>query len=362
MRAKSNEKPYNRNYLYKAGLLTSMYPDSKPNPNLNQNYKQFANVQSSNLFSGNSKAKCKILPLSSNLKGKGLPQRSRSPKIPNTFTKYSQILHIPKTEVTNVSPNTIALTERPATSLNDFNYNVDSAQFSSFGGYNQNQGVEVRKSLEELGERNEDNFYLSDLDIIDIALGMNDNMNQNTIINYETNNLTKKETKKVEKNPFEYNQDILINEYTNNQNNQFSTNEGGFNTYYESIIPKNDAQLNQPVSEYQPQIPLKENELTIVQSKPSTTNDIYGEYIKSDYNYNYNFNSPFEIKDNNSFEMPNTKIAKEPSLSQKPINIEDNIRYSILESTHNEQNDLENIYIIAEAEMLEQEKKKLGNH
>ena len=47
MRAKSNEKSYNRNYLYKAGLLTSMYPDSKPNPNLNQNYKQFANVQKS---------------------------------------------------------------------------------------------------------------------------------------------------------------------------------------------------------------------------------------------------------------------------------------------------------------------------
>ena len=306
MRAKSSEKPYNRNFLDKAGFF-SMYPDSKPDPNLNEKYKQFANVQSSNLFSGNSKAKCKIVPLSSNLKGKGLPQRSRSPKIPNTFTKYSQILQIPKTEITNVSRNTIAITERPATSLNTFNYNVDSAQFSSFGGYNQNQGVEVRKSLEELNARNEENFYLSDLDIIDIALSMNDNMNQNTIINYETNNLTKKETKKVDKNPFEYNQDILVNEFTNNQNNQYTTNEGEFNTYYESIIPKNDAQLNQPVSAYQPQFPLKENELTIIQSEPSTTNEILNDYFKNDYNYNYNYNS---------FEMQNTKIGNESSLSK----------------------------------------------
>lgn len=519
MRAKSNEKPYNRNFIDKTGPLISEYSTSKPNPNLNEKNKKYGNIQNSNLYTGNSKANCKILPLGLNQKDKGLTHRSRSPKIQNTFTKYAQILQKPKTEITDFSGSAMPLTERSASSLNIFNFNADSAKFSSLGGYNQNQGVEVPKSLNELNVRNEDNFYLSDLDIVDIALSMNENTKQNTYVNYETNNLTKKETKKVEKNPFEYNKGIQVNElkYTNNQNNQFSTNEGEFCPYCESLKAK-----NQTVSTYQPQLPLKENELTNIQTTTTTSTDILNDYFKNDYNfnteqiqipettemkpdltniiqnpstyanyefsqpssnevkqefrnsstqtesndlflnvslkidpyettfqnvnlisrasnrgninklgeinqdfailqsidlssrpdsqnqnpvipdmidtlnleqspfatvskiehseqktenlpqneiilksepeYNYNYdNIPFEIKDNNPFEVQNTRIGNESSLSKKEANTQDSIRYSVIESSHDEAKDLENIYIIAEAEMLEQEKKSSQN-
>ena len=84
--------------------------------------------------------------------------------------------------------------------------------------------------------------------------------------------------------------------------------------------------------------------------------------LKSEPEYNYNYdNIPFEIKDNNPFEVQNTRIGNESSLSKKEANTQDSIRYSVIESSHDEAKDLENIYIIAEAEMLEQEKKSSQN-
>ena len=311
MRAKSSEKLNTRNFLEKIESSIAEYPTSRLGPKFEKN------KNSSNLLNENFGANPKV-PSSKNL----LPKTNSSNK--NQFAKSQNqiennlsVLQRTKTEITGLSGSMMPITEQSTSSANDFNFNFDSAQFSSLGEYNQNKnnasnvfenlGIEIPYPHKDFKVRDEENFYLSNEDIVNIAMSMNKNDNTNQKKNdiFETNSPTKVETKKDDKTTFEYNE-MPINELidTNNQNNQFSSNEGEFTSYCKIISTK----IEKPISINQPQLSLKkDNDLNNIQT--TSTNKILNDYLKNDHNFNresFKKMSDFKPELTNIIEYPST--------------------------------------------------------
>ena len=293
MEAKYNHISNNQNSLGKPTQSISEYPATKPKPKVNELNKRFANVKNLNVLNTNTEEYPKV-PSTQNASNQHLSNKIQSTNSQNSFENNSLELQKQKTEATGQSENNKPSMEQPITSTNDFNYNFESAQFSSLEDYNQNQnnpsnnfenlGVEQPNSQDDFKARNEQNFYLSNEDIANIVTDMNINMDQNINENFEINNQTnEEEAQKDEKNPFEYNE-IITNELvdTNNQNNQFSTNEGEFN-YSEYATTKKDNQTNQS---NQPKLQLKENKELKSNIQTSSTTEMYNDYFKNDFNFN----------------------------------------------------------------------------
>ena len=288
MKTKLEENFNNKNSKEEPRQSISEYPATIINGKVNEQSKKIINLLNENTESNHKTY------FSENIKTQSFSKRSQSPNNPNPIVNNVLVLQEPKTGVTFSSGDVIPITEKTSNSTNNFDFTFDSNQFPSLGEYNQtlnnksnnfdNLGIEIPNYQDTFNVRNEENFYLSNADIVNIALSMNDNMNQNANDNFETNNITKEGTKKDEKNNFEYN-DKLINELidSNELNNVISTNEGEFNCS-ENITTKKNDKSYQTVSTNQPQLPLKENELNSIQA--TYTTDIYNNYFQNDYNFN----------------------------------------------------------------------------
>ena len=313
MRAKSSEKFNNQKFLEKIEASTSEYPASKRGPKLKDN-KNF-DFQNLNILNENFDSKPKV-PLSKNLNFHNLSNKNQFTKSLNQIENNFSAVQRPKNEITGISRSMMPITEHSTNSSNDFNFNFDSGQFSSFGEYNQNQknssnnfeklGIKIPYPQKGFNVRDEENFYLSNEDIVNIAMSMNsnDNTNQKTNDIFGTNNLTEVETKTDEKNPFEYNEMPVVElKDTNNKKNQFSTNEGEFTSYCKIISTK----IEKPISINQSQLSSKENKK--LNNIPTTSsNEILDDY----FNNNFNFNSE-SIQKTSEFKPDLTNVIEYPS-------------------------------------------------
>ena len=316
----------------------SEYPATKPKKKVDEQNNKFAYVKNLNVLNTNTEEYLNV-PSTQNVTSKHLQNKNESINSQNSNGKNILDLQKTKTEETGQSGYMKPITEQSSSSTNDYNFNFDSAQFSSLGEITQNQnnasnnyekfgiennqndalynfgnlGVEIPNSQADFNNRNEENYYLSNEDLVNISSDMNVNSNLNINDNFEKKNSTNQDTKKDEKNPFEINE-MLINELidTNNVNNQISKNEGGYN-FSEYATTKNDDHSNHS---NQSQLPLKEKELNNIQTT-STTN-IYNDYFKNDSNYNFNMES---IQGTSSFQNDLKNINQH---SMANINIEYN--------------------------------------
>ena len=246
-----------------------------------------------------------------NINPQTFSNESQLPNNQNQIVNNTIFLTKSKTDIADLSENIMPITEKTSNSKNDFNFNFDAFQFSSLGEYNQNNnssnnltniGIEIPNFQEDLDYRSEENFYLSNRDIVDIAMSMNDNMNQNANEIFGVNNANNEVQKKDEKNPFEF-KDIINNELTDSNNsNQISTKEGNFN-FSEYTITNNDVQSNKPDSTNQLQLLFNENELNNIQT--ISTTDILNDYLKNDFNFNTQ-----SIKEASSFQNDLTNIIQ----------------------------------------------------
>ena len=318
MQTKLEENFNNKNFLEKLGQSISEYPATIINGKVNEQNKKTISKLNKNIES-NPKTS-----FSQNVNTQSFSKRSQFLNAPNPIVNNILVLHEPKTGVTFSSGNIMPIKEEISNLTKDFNFTLNSNQFPSLEEYNQahnnitnnfdNLAVEIPNSQDTFNVRNEENFYLSNADIVNIAMSMNDNMNQNTNDNYETNNITKEETKKDEKKNFEYNNKLINELIDTNEMNQFSTNEGDF----ENTTTKDDDKTKQPVFSSQHQLPLKENELNSIQT--TYTTDIYNNYFINDYNFNTE-----SIQETSQYQNDLTNILQ-PSYTN--VNIEFNLQAS----------------------------------
>ena len=130
MRAKSSEKFNNQKFLEKIEASTSEYPASKRGPKLKDN-KNF-DFQNLNILNENFDSKPKV-PLSKNLNFHNLSNKNQFTKSLNQIENNFSAVQRPKNEITGISRSMMPITEHSTNSSNDFNFNFDSGQFSSFG-------------------------------------------------------------------------------------------------------------------------------------------------------------------------------------------------------------------------------------
>ena len=138
MEAKYNRNFNNQNSLGKPVQSISEYPATKSNPKVNElNKKVVANAKNSNILT-NTEEYPKV-PFTQNVSSQHLSNKNQSTNDENSNENNSLEFQKQKTEVTDQSENRKPAIEQTITSKNDFNYNFDSAQFSSLEDYNQNQ-------------------------------------------------------------------------------------------------------------------------------------------------------------------------------------------------------------------------------
>lgn len=308
MRAKSWQKFYRNNLFENIEKSISEYPASKLGPKLNKRYDNIRNLSVLNKNLG-------IYPKV--LSSKNLNIQNLSNKIQYPIAKNLSVLQRPKTEISDIYGSMMSITKQSTSSTNDYTFNFDSVPVSSLGGFNQNKnnslnknlGIKVSNHENDFKARNKANFYLSDEDIVNIAMSMNMNGNTNQITNnenFKTNSLTKLETKKNKKYSFDYN-DMLINELidTDILNNKPPTNEGEFTSYCKNISTK----IDKPIYINRPQPTLKgskKNDINLntgyikktSEFKPDLTNIL--EYSSRNFNYEFNPSNIIETKENST--------------------------------------------------------------
>ena len=268
------EENFNNQFsLEKTGLTILEYPSTQLNSNENEPNKKFNNILDEYTES-NPK-----ISFREDLNTQSFSIISQSSNESKPIVNNFSVIENPKTGVTFCSGKKYAIMEEASNSTNDFNSNYNkSNNFDNFG-------IEISNSEDTFNDKNKENFYLSNADIVNNSMNMNNNTNQNINDNFDSNNIVNEETKKDEKKTFGYN-DMLINELidTKELNNHFSTNEAGFNIS-EYTTKKNDEKSNLQFSTNQTQLSLKEKKLNNIQTT-STTNDIYNDYFQNDFNYN----------------------------------------------------------------------------